>query len=347
MRSPSRAHRLRVRVRHFGRSVALRRPAVVLGGPPLWLSGAAISLPHFAVARHLRAPDRRHLRALGLLFRRHLQVRAGVFDGRAADRRCFEHALAAFVAASTASAALWVGAAMVAGALFARQIETVLAWMQGHVALAASSRRAGRRVRRREGVAALADVALPAAAMITVDELRERLPASRDRSSSTSDRASHTVRGRISRGGAARSRCDRPCRRFSRRSRHRPLLRVPERGIGARGAQLLMQKGIGGCARSQAASTPGRPPVTRSSMRSRCRSSASRRPPPDRRLTRVGHAVIAFGAGERACNDCLQIGFVTREARRWFSRRKQLDSHQPADGRSSFETIACTWRQSF
>ena len=45
--------------------------------------------------------------------------------------------LPAFVAASTASASLWVGAAMVAGALFARQIELALGWMEGHVALAA------------------------------------------------------------------------------------------------------------------------------------------------------------------------------------------------------------------
>src|SRR5690242_11623065 len=43
----------------------------------------------------------------------------------------------AFVAASTASAALWVGAAMVAGALFARQIDIALAWMATHFALAA------------------------------------------------------------------------------------------------------------------------------------------------------------------------------------------------------------------
>src|SRR6478609_11015179 len=42
-----------------------------------------------------------------------------------------------FIAASTASAALWVGAAMIAGVVFARQIELALAWMQSHVALAA------------------------------------------------------------------------------------------------------------------------------------------------------------------------------------------------------------------
>jgi membrane protein DedA with SNARE-associated domain/rhodanese-related sulfurtransferase len=44
--------------------------------------------------------------------------------------------LAAFVAASTASAALWVGAAMAAGYLFAPQIDATLAWMDVHLPLA-------------------------------------------------------------------------------------------------------------------------------------------------------------------------------------------------------------------
>ena len=81
-----------------------------------------------------------------------------------------------FVAASTASAALWVGAAMIAGALFARQIEVALAWMERHVALAALT----------VGAIAAAYIALKAfqrwrmsrfltTALITVDELRERL----------------------------------------------------------------------------------------------------------------------------------------------------------------------------
>ncbi|MDE2357782.1 MAG: VTT domain-containing protein [Betaproteobacteria bacterium] len=43
----------------------------------------------------------------------------------------------AFIVASTGSAMLWVGAAMVAGAAFARQIDAALAWMEGHVAAAA------------------------------------------------------------------------------------------------------------------------------------------------------------------------------------------------------------------
>jgi len=83
-----------------------------------------------------------------------------------------------FVAASTASASLWVGAAMIAGAIFARQIEVALAWMQGHVALAALTL----------GAVAAVYIALKAfqrwrmsrfltTALITVDELRDRLGA--------------------------------------------------------------------------------------------------------------------------------------------------------------------------
>ena len=82
----------------------------------------------------------------------------------------------AFVGASTASAALWVGAAMIAGALFARQIDLALSWMEGHVAIAAFAL----------GSVAGAYIVVKAiqrwrmsrflaSAMISVDELRERL----------------------------------------------------------------------------------------------------------------------------------------------------------------------------
>lgn len=84
--------------------------------------------------------------------------------------------VASFVVASIASASLWVGAAMITGALFARQIEIALAWMEGHLALAAA------------GLAALVGAYIVvkavqrwrmsrflAAAIISVDELRERL----------------------------------------------------------------------------------------------------------------------------------------------------------------------------
>src|SRR6185295_12872782 len=44
--------------------------------------------------------------------------------------------LGGFVMASIASAALWVGAAMGTGYLFASQIQVVLAWMASHLGLA-------------------------------------------------------------------------------------------------------------------------------------------------------------------------------------------------------------------
>jgi len=84
--------------------------------------------------------------------------------------------VAAFAAASAASATLWVGAAMTIGALFAPQIEVVLAWMSTHFAAAALAlailvaayviAKAIQRWRLSR---------LLAAAVITVDELRERL----------------------------------------------------------------------------------------------------------------------------------------------------------------------------
>jgi membrane protein DedA with SNARE-associated domain/rhodanese-related sulfurtransferase len=83
---------------------------------------------------------------------------------------------AAFIAASFASAALWVGAAMVVGAVFARQIEFVLGWIEAHVVVAAFVigaivgayivLKAFQRWRMTRFVAA---------AMISVDELRARL----------------------------------------------------------------------------------------------------------------------------------------------------------------------------
>ena len=84
--------------------------------------------------------------------------------------------LPAFIAASAASASLWVGAAMVAGALFARQIEVALRWMEGHVALATLV--VGALVGAYVIVRAVQRwrmTRLLAAAVISVDELREGL----------------------------------------------------------------------------------------------------------------------------------------------------------------------------
>ena len=82
----------------------------------------------------------------------------------------------AFTLASTASALLWAGAAMVVGLIFAQQIEAVVAWISTHVPLA------GLVAIVLVAVYALVKVAqryrtarFVAASMITVAELRERL----------------------------------------------------------------------------------------------------------------------------------------------------------------------------
>jgi len=88
----------------------------------------------------------------------------------------------AFVVASLASAALWVGAAMGTGFLFAMQIDAVLTWMGGHFALAGAV----------IGVLIGAYVALKAwqrwrlarfvsAAAISIDDLRAALEAAEAR----------------------------------------------------------------------------------------------------------------------------------------------------------------------
>ncbi|MEO8537293.1 MAG: VTT domain-containing protein [Betaproteobacteria bacterium] len=84
--------------------------------------------------------------------------------------------VAPFIAASTASAMLWVGAAMVFGVLFAAQIGVALAWMERHVALAvivvatAAVVYVGVKAWQRWRMSRLL-----AAATITIDELRERI----------------------------------------------------------------------------------------------------------------------------------------------------------------------------
>lgn len=82
----------------------------------------------------------------------------------------------AFTLASTASALLWAGAAMVVGLIFAQQIEAVVAWISTHVPLA------GLLAAVLVAAYALVKVAqryrtarFVAASMITVAELRERL----------------------------------------------------------------------------------------------------------------------------------------------------------------------------
>jgi membrane protein DedA with SNARE-associated domain/rhodanese-related sulfurtransferase len=86
--------------------------------------------------------------------------------------------LPAFVAASTASAGLWAGAAMIAGALFARQIDFALAWMATHFALAAWA--VGALVALYIAAKAIQRwriTRLLATSMLSIDELREKLAA--------------------------------------------------------------------------------------------------------------------------------------------------------------------------
>jgi membrane protein DedA with SNARE-associated domain/rhodanese-related sulfurtransferase len=83
---------------------------------------------------------------------------------------------AAFVAASAASAALWVGAAMVTGVVFARQIEFVIAWMATNLSIAASV--AAALVVAYVAIKALQRLRMArvlAASVISIEELRERL----------------------------------------------------------------------------------------------------------------------------------------------------------------------------
>lgn len=82
----------------------------------------------------------------------------------------------AFIVASTGSAVLWVGAAMVVGAAFARQIDAALAWMESHAAAAALA--LGTLFAAYIAVKALQRFRMTrflAGAMISVDELREAL----------------------------------------------------------------------------------------------------------------------------------------------------------------------------
>jgi membrane protein DedA with SNARE-associated domain/rhodanese-related sulfurtransferase len=151
----------------------------------------------------------------------------------------------AFVAASTASAALWVGAAMVAGALFARQIEFLLAWMETHIALAAftlgtlvGAYVVAKAVQRWRMTRFLDGV------MITVDDLRERLagnppPLVIDVGSSLAQHARPHIPGAVLLDLDALARAD------DLPSDRDIVLycACPNEESARRGAQLLMQKG--------------------------------------------------------------------------------------------------------
>ena len=84
--------------------------------------------------------------------------------------------IGAFVLASLASAALWVGAAMGVGLVFSREIDVALTWMTGHAPLAVTAVAVvvglyvGFKGWQRWRLSRYVDSAL-----ITIDELRERL----------------------------------------------------------------------------------------------------------------------------------------------------------------------------
>lgn len=151
----------------------------------------------------------------------------------------------AFALASAASAALWAGAAMVTGALFAPQIDQALAWMTSHAALAALAV---------AGVVALYALVkawqrwrmarLLAGAMITVDELRERLAAEPrpfvvDVGSSLAQRARARIPGAVLLDLDAIARCD----DFPADRDIVLYCACPNEASARRGAQILLSKG--------------------------------------------------------------------------------------------------------
>ena len=151
----------------------------------------------------------------------------------------------AFVLASAASAALWAGAAMVAGVLFAHQIDAVLAWMAAHlplagvavaiVALAYAATKAWQRFR---------IARLLASSMITVAELRERLadeqpPFVIDIGSSLAQRARPHIPGAALLDLETLARCD----DFPRDRDIVLYCACPNEASARRGAQMLLAKG--------------------------------------------------------------------------------------------------------
>jgi len=153
--------------------------------------------------------------------------------------------VSAFIVASTASAALWVGAAMVAGALFARQIEMLLAWVNAHLALAAFV--IGVLVGIYVVVKAFQRWRMTrflAAAMISVDELRERLgshprPFVIDVGSSLAHHARPHIPGAVLLDLDALARMD----DFPQDRDIILYCACPNEESARRGAQILMQKG--------------------------------------------------------------------------------------------------------
>jgi membrane protein DedA with SNARE-associated domain/rhodanese-related sulfurtransferase len=151
----------------------------------------------------------------------------------------------AFALASAASAALWAGAAMAAGALFARQIGVALDWMTSHVPLAmvASAAlvvvygllKAWQRYRMAR---------LLATSMMSIDELRDRLAGeARPFVIDVGSSLAHDARPRIP--GAVLLDLDAIAQADDFPDDRDIVLycACPNEASARRGAQLLMQKG--------------------------------------------------------------------------------------------------------
>jgi membrane protein DedA with SNARE-associated domain/rhodanese-related sulfurtransferase len=153
--------------------------------------------------------------------------------------------IGAFAVASAASAALWAGSAMVAGAVFARQIEAALAWMAEHFALATivvatlvvlyAFVKAWQRLRMTR---------LLVASTISVGELRERLDDDRrpfliDVGSSLAQHARPHIPGAVLLDLDAIARSD----DFPADRDIVLYCACPHEASARRGAQILMRKG--------------------------------------------------------------------------------------------------------
>ncbi len=152
----------------------------------------------------------------------------------------------AFVAASVASAALWAGAALAAGAVFSHQIGAALAWTEGHAAAAIGA--IALLVATYIGVKALQrwrTSRLLAAAMISVDELRAALSgASPPMVIDVGSRLAQAARGRIP--GALLLGLDELASRSDFPADRDIVLycACPNEESSRRGAQLLLRKGL-------------------------------------------------------------------------------------------------------
>ena len=182
---------------------------------------------------------------------------------------------------------------MVAGVVFARQIEVALDWMAAHVVLAT--------VAIAVLVAAVYIVVKAlqrwrmarflAASMISIDELRDRLagaprPFIIDVGSSLAQNARPHIPGAALLDLDAIARV----RRFSGRPRHRAVLRMPERGV---------------CAPCRAApAAEGLSPRAPARRRHRRVDAAGH---PVEHAAKVAFVQAAALARPVACNDCLQL----------------------------------------